>query len=676
MTLMPPVRITTLLFCAAACMGPASTAGAGTYYVSATAPSSATWAQAQSPATPCTADRAMANAAAGDTVYFRGGTYGSASTAVYYSPAQSGTATAEIHFTAYPGETPIVQAEFSVRDKQWLRFSGFTVRGSRTPPAGWRDMPAIVVDDPSVGPIDPFESWTTREAKVRRKYATYMAWYDSIFDQWTGGFSFSGCAHIVVERNTVSGCSAGIQFTNASSFVTVADNEVHHCYTGIFSYEPNYTSRASVTDAVVRGNHCTQNMDAGISLSYGARRILIEGNRCEFNAISHISTHHRAADFVIRGNTVVHAGHYTETMEWPGSSALSAGFGIDGLVLENNRASYQLDSTGVDGNGIIVDTNDDLGAITVPPVVRNNILYRNQGSGITVTRSARCTIVNNTCVENGYAAVDAYNGTGLRLSQSGTTATIAANNLFAGNSLGGLVVDTSFAAQSLIDYNFYETTGTGIVARDSVRSYTSLGAFYQATGREQHGVRAAAAFVGPTDFHLAATSPAIGAGSAVYAPSSDFDGTARDAAPDIGAFEYVALVPQTYATWRTANFTGADLANDAISGPDADPDAAGVTNLQRYAFALPARGPVANPITVGTTTVGSTSYLTLTFPRRTTASDLPYILESSADLVTWIAVPGRTYTAGSAPITAQDTVALGTASTPRRFLRLRITASP
>lgn len=668
---MPPVRTTTLLIYTSAFLGMTSTAVAGTYYASATAPSSVTWAQAQNSATPCTVDRAMANAAAGDTVYFRGGTYGSATTTVYYSPSQSGTATAEIHFTAYPGEITLVQAEFSVRDKQWLRFSGFTVRRNRMPPVGWQDMPAIIVDDPTVGPINPYESWTTREAKVRRKYATYMAWYDSIFNQWAGGFSFSGCAHIVVERNNISGCSAGIQFTNASSFVTVADNDVHHCFVGIFSYEPESTNRASVTDAVVRGNHCTQNMDAGISLSYRASRILVEGNRCEFNAISHLSTHHRASEVVIRGNTVAHAGYYTETMEWPGSSALNAGFGIDGLVIENNRASFQLDPTGVDGNGIIVDTNDELGAIALPPIVRNNVLYRNQGSGITVTRSARCTIVNNTCVENGYAAVDDFNGTGLRLSQSGTTATIAANNLFAGNSRGGLVVDGTFAAQSLIDHNLYETTGTGIVARDSVRSYTSLGALYQATGREQHGVRAAAAFVGPTDFHLAATSPAIGAGSAAYAPPSDFDGIPRDAAPDIGAFEYVAPAPRTYAAWRAESFTTAEAGNDAIAGPLADPDGVGLNNLQRYAHGLAARGQAAAPTTLGIADTAAGRVLTLRFPRRTAATDLSYVVEASADLLTWTPVPGRTYAPGAGPITAEDSVSIGTA--PRRFLRLRIT---
>jgi hypothetical protein len=134
--------------------------------------------------------------------------------------------------------------------------------------------------------------------------------------------------------------------------------------------------------------------------------------------------------------------------------------------------------------------------------------------------------------------------------------------------------------------------------------------------------------------------------------------------------------PTTYTTWRAANFTGADLTNDAISGPDADPDAAGVTNFQRYAFVLPARGPVANPVTLGTATVGSASYLTLTFPRRAEATGLSYVVETSTDLVTWTAVPGRTFGPGSSPFIAEDIVPIGDAATPRRFLRLRLTASP
>ena len=139
----------------------------------------------------------------------------------------------------------------------------------------------------------------------------------------------------------------------------------------------------------------------------------------------------------------------------------------------------------------------------------------------------------------------------------------------------------------------------------------------------------------------------------------------------IASVEYLGpALPATYTAWRAANFTGADLTNDAISGPDADPDRCGLSNFARYAFALPARGPVANPITLGTASVGSAHYLTLTFPRRTAATDLTYLLESSTDLTTWTAVEGRTYTAGTTPITAQDAVAMG--ATPRRFLRVRV----
>jgi hypothetical protein len=146
--------------------------------------------------------------------------------------------------------------------------------------------------------------------------------------------------------------------------------------------------------------------------------------------------------------------------------------------------------------------------------------------------------------------------------------------------------------------------------------------------------------------------------------------------PVIHAYQLALAPPATYVTWRAANFTGTDLTNDVISGPNADPDAAGVTNLQRYAFALPARGAVANPITLGTAASAGATYLTLTFPRRAMAEGLTYSLESSSDLVTWTAVPGQTYTAGSGPITAQDSVAMGTSGSTRRFLRVRIATSP
>ncbi len=173
------------------------------------------------------------------------------------------------------------------------------------------------------------------------------------------------------------------------------------------------------------------------------------------------------------------------------------------------------------------------------------------------------------------------------------------------------------------------------------------------------------------DYRLRSGSPALAAGAAHPLSTTDFLGDTYAAPPALGAF---ALPASDYAAWRAANFTGSDQTNDAISGPLADPDHCGLTNLARYAFALAARGPIASPTTLGTATSAGASYLTLTFPRRTAASDLSYSIESSTDLVTWTAVPGRTYTAGSGPITAQDTMPITSGS--RRFLRLRVSVSP
>ncbi len=131
--------------------------------------------------------------------------------------------------------------------------------------------------------------------------------------------------------------------------------------------------------------------------------------------------------------------------------------------------------------------------------------------------------------------------------------------------------------------------------------------------------------------------------------------------------------PNTYTAWRVANFTGAAFSDDAVSGALADPDGAGVTNLQRYAFNLAAHGAVATPFTLGTTTAGGQSYLTLSFNRRAAAPDLSYIVEGSSDLTTWTTV--TTFAPGSPTrVTAQDSVAMGPAA--RRFLRVRVTTVP
>ncbi len=132
-----------------------------------------------------------------------------------------------------------------------------------------------------------------------------------------------------------------------------------------------------------------------------------------------------------------------------------------------------------------------------------------------------------------------------------------------------------------------------------------------------------------------------------------------------------------YASWQGSHFTAAELGNPAISGDNADPDGDGVVNLLEYALGLDPRTPGrAGLPMVSRTTVGSSSYLTLTYTKVKADTDLTYVVEVSGDLQTW--------NSGSAYTTDVSTVDQGTTQqvttrdrTPvtagaRRFMRLRV----
>ena len=141
----------------------------------------------------------------------------------------------------------------------------------------------------------------------------------------------------------------------------------------------------------------------------------------------------------------------------------------------------------------------------------------------------------------------------------------------------------------------------------------------------------------------------------------------------VSTIEITPAAITTYAQWKSSVFSIAEQNAANISGPAADPDRAGLTNLTRYAFALPARGPVASPVTPQTVAVGAQRFLKLEFLRRTLASDLTYRIESSADLSAW--TPLTTLAPGTpSQVTFQDAVPIGSVS--RRFLRVLILPTP
>ena len=131
--------------------------------------------------------------------------------------------------------------------------------------------------------------------------------------------------------------------------------------------------------------------------------------------------------------------------------------------------------------------------------------------------------------------------------------------------------------------------------------------------------------------------------------------------------------PTLRQAWLATHF-GADAANPLLAADTADPDADGRPNLLEYALgtdpliadssAQPAVALLPAPV----------SKLTLAFQRIADPA-LTYAVEASSNFGTWEAAPIWTSTGAqniSGPVTVTDTADLAT--TPRRFLRLRISA--
>ncbi len=116
------------------------------------------------------------------------------------------------------------------------------------------------------------------------------------------------------------------------------------------------------------------------------------------------------------------------------------------------------------------------------------------------------------------------------------------------------------------------------------------------------------AFVAPAwgstgDYHLGTASPAIDAGTTLGAPSVDLDGAARDAHPDLGAYEHggvasgcrlecAASVPATATAGVPVAFAGSATADGCIAVPsfawsfgDGSPAGAGANVQHTYAGA-------------------------------------------------------------------------------------------
>lgn len=140
-------------------------------------------------------------------------------------------------------------------------------------------------------------------------------------------------------------------------------------------------------------------------------------------------------------------------------------------------------------------------------------------------------------------------------------------------------------------------------------------------------------------------------------------------------------ITSAFESWRSSQFSLADLADSNISGDQADPDKDGIVNLLEFALNLPPKNPSASGgPAVTTQNVSGSNYLTLTFRRRTPTLDLTYQAQTNGTLPgTWLSNAIQVGSPinngdGTETVTFRDTTPLTSAA--MRFLRLQVSRAP
>ncbi len=112
--------------------------------------------------------------------------------------------------------------------------------------------------------------------------------------------------------------------------------------------------------------------------------------------------------------------------------------------------------------------------------------------------------------------------------------------------------------------------------------------------------------------------------------------TVTDADGNTARGSVAVTVRTTFEQWRADKFTAAEQADEAISGPAANPDFDPFPNLLEYVMGLEPKS--ADPAATVSATVGA-GLFRLEFPRFKFAGDAALVAEASADLSVWQPVP-------------------------------------
>jgi Right handed beta helix region len=310
------------------------------------------------------------------------------------------------------------------------------------------------------------------------------------------GINLEGASYVVIDGFVVNGRTrTGVRAVTAS-FVTVRNCKLG--YNGRWGILTGF-----VDDFLAENNEAHHSVaEHGIYVSNSCNRPVVRGNLVHEN---HANGLHFNGDASLGGDGLIENALVERNVIWGNGVGGGSGINMDGSV-----------------NGVI----------------RNNLLYDNHASGISLYRiDAGAGATGNLVVNN--TIVTAADGRWCVNIADGSTGNTVRNNILWNlhSFRGAITIDAASRPGFVSDYN-------SVIDRFSVDGGDTVLdlAAWQALGYDAHSFVATPAqhFLVPgSDFHLLDTSPAIDAGTPAGAPPADLEGNPRPVGGgfDLGAYE-------------------------------------------------------------------------------------------------------------------------------------------
>lgn len=312
----------------------------------------------------------------------------------------------------------------------------------------------------------------------------------------------------------------------------------------------------SVTNqnVVIRNNITDHNGTWGIFTGF-SQNLLIENNITSNSKTQHgIYVSNSADNPVIRGN--ISFGNYCGGIQINADASMGGDGIVTNALIENNI----IHDNGVGGGAAI-----NLDGVQNSRI-QNNLLYNNHASGIALFQIDGATGSQNNIVVNNTILMASGSRWALNIN-TGSIGNLVYNNILLNDGTrGAITIDSSSLPGFVSDYNAVKN----LMTPDDGNSFITLSQWRTTTGQDLHSqVVTSAVFQNAAglDFHLAAASPVIDAGTTFVtaaAPTKDMEGTLRPSGTswDIGAYELSVAdtTPPVISAVTSANVTKSSAA--------------------------------------------------------------------------------------------------------------------